>query len=35
MLLWRELKLPVTLSAHLFEERILNQMSSLEGGITE
>ena len=30
MLLWRDLKLPVTPSAYLFEEHILNQMSSIE-----
>ena len=32
--MWRELKLPVTPSAHLLEDHILNQMSSIEGGIT-
>ena len=30
MLLWRDLKLPVTPSAYLCEEHILNQMSSIE-----
>ena len=29
--LWRELKLLVTPSAHLLEDHILNQMSSIEG----
>ena len=31
--LWREFKLPVTPSAHLLEDHILNQMSSIEGDI--
>ena len=33
--MWRELKLPVTPSAHLLEDHILNQMSSIEGGIAD
>ena len=32
MLLWRDLKLPVTPSVHLFEDRILNQISATEAG---
>ena len=35
MILWRELKLPVTLSAHLLEYHILTQMSSVDGGIAD
>ena len=35
MLLQRDLKLPVTLSAHLLEDHILNQMSSIEGDIAD
>ena len=33
--LWRELKLPVISSTHLLEDHILNQMSSIEGGIAD
>ena len=33
--LWRELKLPVISSNHLLEDYILNQMSSIEGGIAD
>ena len=33
MLLQRDLKLPVSSSARLFEGHILNQISSIEGGI--
>ena len=33
ILLWRDLKLPVSSSACLFEGHILNQISSIEGGI--
>ena len=33
--LWRELKLTVISSAHLLEDRILTQMSSIEGGIAD
>ena len=32
MLLLRDLKLPVTPSVHLFEDRILNQISATEAG---
>ena len=35
MYLWRELKLPVTPSAHLLEEPILNQLRSVEGDIAD
>ena len=35
MLLWRYLKLPVTPSAHLFEDHILNQINSIEVGIAD
>ena len=28
--MWRELKLPVTVSTHLLEDHTLNQMSSIE-----
>ena len=34
MLFWRDLKLPVTPSAHLFEDRISNKISTTEAGIT-
>ena len=33
MLVWRDLKLPLSSSARLFEGHILNQISSIEGGI--
>lgn len=33
MILWRELKLPVTPSSHLLEDLILNQMVTIKGGI--
>ena len=33
MILWRELKLPITPSAHLLKYHILNQMETIEGGI--
>ena len=32
MLLWRKLKIPVTPSAHLFEDHIVNQMENIIGG---
>ena len=35
MYLWRDLKLSVTPSAPLLEDHISNQMSSIEGGITD
>ena len=35
MLLRRELKLPVTLSAHLFEDHIIYQMESIVGGLAD
>ena len=35
MILWRELKLPVTTSAHLLEDHILTQINSIDGGITD
>ena len=35
MLLWRELKLPVTPSAHLLEDHIPTQMNSIDGGIAD
>ena len=34
MLLQRELHLPVTLSAHLFEDHIVHQMKKLIGGLS-
>ena len=33
--LWRELKLPVTPSAHLFEEHIIYQMENIVGGLAD
>ena len=35
MALWRELKLLVTPSAHLFEDRIVSQIVTLDGGIAD
>ena len=35
MLLWRELKLPVTPSAHLFEEHIVYQMEDIVSGLAD
>ena len=35
MLLWRELNLPVTLSAHLFKDHIVHQMKNLIGGLSD
>ena len=34
MILWRELKLPVTPSAHLLEDKTLTQMNSIDSGNT-
>ena len=33
ILLWRELELPVTLSAHLFEDHIVYQMENIVSGL--
>ena len=33
--MWRDLKSLVTLSTHVFEDHILNQMSSIEGGVID
>ena len=33
MLLWRKLKLPVTLSTRLFEDHIIYQMKNIVGGL--
>ena len=35
MLLWRELKLHVTPSAHLFEDHIVYQMTNMAGGLID
>ena len=35
MILWRKLKMPVTPSAHLFEDHILYQMKNIEGGLAD
>ena len=35
MLLWRELKLPVTPSAHLFEDNIVYQMENIVGDLAD
>ena len=35
MALWRELKLLVTPSVHLFEDRIVSQIITLDGGIAD
>ena len=35
MVLWRELKLPVTPSAHLFEEHIVYQMEDIVSGLAD
>ena len=32
MLMWRELKMPVTPSTHLFEDHIVYQMENIVGG---
>ena len=35
MLLWRKLKIPVTPSAHLFEDHIVYQMKNNDGSLTD
>ena len=35
MLLWRELKLPVKPSVHLFEDHIVYQMENIVGGLAD
>ena len=35
MLLWKELKLPVTPSAHLFEDHIVYQMENIVSGLVD
>ena len=35
MLLWRKLKIPVTPSAHLFEDHIVYQMKNIDGGLAD
>ena len=35
IILWKELKLPVTPSAHLLEDHILVQMNYIDGGIAD
>ena len=35
MLLWGKLKIPVTPSAHLFEDRIVYQMKNIVGGLAD
>ena len=35
IILWRELKIPVTPPAHLLEDHILNQMITIKGGIAD
>ena len=35
MLMWRELKLAVTPSAHLFEDHIVHQMTNIVGGLAD
>ena len=35
MLLWRKLKIPVTPSAHLFEDHIVYQMKNIVGGLAD
>ena len=35
ILMWRELKIPVTLSAHLFEDHIVYQMENIIGGLAD
>ena len=34
-MLWRELKLPVTLSAYLFEDHIIHQIKYYDGGLVD
>ena len=35
ILLWRKLKIPVTPSAHLFEDHIVYQMKNIDGGLAD
>ena len=35
MLMWREVKLPVTPSAHLFEDHIVYHMKNIVGGLAD
>jgi len=35
MLLWRQLKIPVTPTAHLFEDHIVYQMENIVGGLAD
>ena len=35
MLMWRELKIPVTPSTHLFEDHIVYQMENIVGGLAD
>ena len=35
MLLWRELKLPITQFFHLFEDHIIYQMENIIGGLAD
>ena len=35
ILLWRKLKIPVTPSAHLFEDHIVYQMENIIGGLAD
>ena len=35
MILWRKLKMPVTPSAHLFEDHILYQMKNIDCGLAD
>ena len=35
MLMWRELKIPVTHSTHLFEDHIVYQMENIVGGLAD
>ena len=35
MLLWRKFKIPVTPTAHLFEDHIVYQMENIVGGLAD
>ena len=35
MLMWRDLKLAVTPSAHIFEDHIVHQMTNIVGGLAD
>ena len=35
MLLWRQLKIPVTPTAHFFENHIVYQIKNIDGGLTD